>query len=130
GRLVLDDVAGEDDVGVRHPGNDVAGGMGAPDEPELDTALAEIERHALLEGDGRPGEAGDGLGGAEEAREPAVFGIPVLLAELGEGNLLLGHIAGRGEVLAHAAHSYGFQVPGVRFPGIGAGRPRNLTPGT
>ena len=74
---------------------------------QLDAALAEIERHALLEGDGRPGEAGDGLGGAEQAREAAVFGIPVLLAALGDHGAAflradhLLRLVGRGAEHAH-----------------------------
>ena len=46
GRLVLDDVAGEHHVGVRHVGDDVAGRVGAADLAQLDAALAEVERHA------------------------------------------------------------------------------------
>ena len=60
-----------------------------------------VERH------GRPGEAGDALGGAEQAREAAVLGIPVLLAALGDhgtagvrGQDLL-RLVGRGAEHAH-----------------------------
>ena len=78
-----------------------------PMKLQLDAALAEIERHALLEGDGRPGEAGDGLGGAEQAREAAIFGIPVLLAALGDHGAAvlradhLLRLVGRGAEHAH-----------------------------
>ena len=56
--------------------------MRPADEAQLDAALAEVEGHAVLEGQRRPGQPRDRLGGAEQAREAAVLGIPVLLAAL------------------------------------------------
>jgi len=53
-----------------------------PFHPELDAALAHEQGHAPLEGEGRPGQSGDGIGGIEQAREPAVLGVPVLLPAL------------------------------------------------
>ena len=82
GGVVLDDVAGEHDLLVRHPDDRVAGGMGAADLLDLDLAVAEIDGHRIREGGGRPGQAGDALMALEQAGEALELAVPVLLAAL------------------------------------------------
>jgi hypothetical protein len=46
GRVVLDDVAGEHHLAVRHPDHRIAGRMRAAEVHDVDPAVAEIDRHA------------------------------------------------------------------------------------
>ena len=87
GGMVLDEVAREHHLGVRNPGDDVARGVPGAEVEELDLAAPEEDRHRALEGERRPGEAGDRRGIAEQAREAAILRIPILLPALGEEHL-------------------------------------------
>ena len=47
---MLDQVAGEDDMNVRHNGDDVVVGMAATEMGQLDASAAQLERDAVAEG--------------------------------------------------------------------------------
>ena len=112
-RLGLDQVAGEEDLVLGQPGDDVA--LGVPAAEELQHQLAavttELDGELVAEGHGRPGEAGDGLGLLEQPRHPAVLALPVLLAALGDEVLgLLGADDDLGVEGARAEHADGVVV--------------------
>ena len=89
GGAVLDDVAGEHDLLVRHPDHRVPGGVRAAQMHDVDAAVAEIDAHAVGEGSRRPSQARYLLVALEEAGEAGELAVPVLLAALGD------HGAGR-----------------------------------
>ena len=105
--MVFDDVAGEHDLLVRDKGDDVAGGVSAAKEHQLHTALAEMKRHLLAEGLGRPGQAGDAFMPFEQAREARELAVPVLLPALVDHGMAgfrgddLRRVIGRGAQHAH-----------------------------
>src|SRR4051794_19663113 len=82
--LRLDEVAGEDDLLLGQPGDDVALGVAATEElqDQLAAVAAELDGEPVAEGHGGPGQAGDGLRFLEQPRHPAVLALPVLLAAL------------------------------------------------
>src|SRR3712207_3893000 len=82
--LGLDQVAGEEDLLLGQPGDDVALGVAAAEElqDQLAAVAAELDGQLVAEGHGGPGQAGDGLGLLEQPRHPAVLALPVLLAAL------------------------------------------------
>src|SRR4051812_13945892 len=86
GGLGLHQVAGEDDLLLRQPGDDVALGVAAAEElqDQLAAVAAELDGQLVAEGQGGPGEAGDRLRLLEQPRHPAVLALPVLLAALGD----------------------------------------------
>ena len=112
-RLGLDQVAGEEDLVLGEPGDDVALGVPAAEElqHQLAPVTAELDGELVAEGHGRPGEAGDGLGLLEQPRHPAVLALPVLLAALGDEVLgLLGADDDLGVERAGAEHADGVVV--------------------
>ena len=108
GRVVFDQVAREQHAGIGHPGDRIARGMAATQMHDLDPALAHVEGEFLREGHGRPGQAGNAFGRTEQAREAAVFRIPILFAALhnkaarGLGGQHLLRLVGRGAEHAHS----------------------------
>ncbi len=82
GGAELDQVAGEQHLLLGQPGDRVALGMAAAGMDDLHLARAQPQRHPLVEHDVGPGQAGNGLPGAEQAREALDLGIHVLLAAL------------------------------------------------
>ena len=73
----LDEVAREADPLVGQPDDEVTGGVPAAEVAELDRAVAEVDRHRVVERVGRPRQARDGLGAGEEARHAALLAGPV-----------------------------------------------------
>src|SRR4051812_42026704 len=86
GRLGLHQVAGEQDLRLGQPGDDVALGVPATEElqHQLAPVAAELDRQLVAEGHGRPGQPGDGLWLLEEPRHAAELALPVLLTALGD----------------------------------------------
>ena len=80
--MIFDQVAGKHHFGIRHPGDDIAGGMSGAERHQPHLAFAEIDRHVGFECQRRPGQARNALGILEQTREAAIFGIPILLAAL------------------------------------------------
>eukprot|EP01042_Synura_sphagnicola_P013857 gene13858-biopygen14023 len=82
-RAVFDEVAGEDHIGVGHPGDDVARGVAAAEPHQSNFAAAQPDRGVVREGRGRPGQARtDRIGTLKEPREAADLARLVLLAAL------------------------------------------------
>ena len=78
----LDQVAGEQHLLLGQPGDRVAACVAAAGMDDLHLARAQPQRHPLVEDEVGPGQAGDRLLGAEQAREALDLGIHVLLAAL------------------------------------------------
>ena len=78
-RVVFDDVAGEHHLLVRNERDDVARRVRASEEHQLDPAFAEIDRHPVSEGHGRPGEARNALMTFEKARKARELAVPIFL---------------------------------------------------
>ena len=75
---VLDEVAAEQRALLGQPDDGVTLGVAAAGMDDVDLQLAQPQRHAVGEGDGGPGEAGNGLGGIEQARKALQLGLVVL----------------------------------------------------
>ena len=78
----LHGITREQDLLFRQPHDRVARCVAAPDVDDLYLAASQPERHALMEDEIRPGQAGDALLAAEQARKAADLAIHVLLAPL------------------------------------------------
>ena len=107
GRAVLDQVAAEEDLLLRQPGDGVALGVAAAELHQPDFELAEPDRHLALEGERRPGQAGDRLDGAEQAREALDLALHVGRAALDDqvARVLAGDDLARA-VRARAEHAH------------------------
>ena len=114
GGVVLDDIAGEHDVLVRHVDDDIPGRMGAAQEAEVDAALAEEDAHLVGEGGRRPRQrrnVGDILVALEQAREAHELGLAVLGAALGDHRAgLVAHDDRRCLIGGRAQHAHGVVV--------------------
>ena len=73
GGLGLDQVAGEEDLLLGQPGDDVALGVAAPEElqHQLAAVTAQLDGEPVAERQVGPGQAGDGVGLLEQPRHPA-----------------------------------------------------------
>src|SRR5204863_10214444 len=79
---VLDQVAAEEDLLLRQPGDGVTLGVTAAELHQPHLELAEPDRHLALERERRPGQAGNRLDGAEETREALDLALHVGCAAL------------------------------------------------
>src|SRR5690606_24863494 len=86
GGLRLDQVPGEQDAVAGEPRHEVALGVPTPRvvQDEVAAVPAEVDRHGPAEGDGRPGDPGDGVGVLEQAGHATELGLPVLPPALGD----------------------------------------------
>ena len=79
---VLDQIAAEQRALLGQPDDGVALGVPAAGMDDVDLQLAQPDRQAIVEGDGGPGQPGDGLDRLEQAREALNLGLVVLCAAL------------------------------------------------
>src|SRR6185312_12581512 len=76
------EITAVEDTLLGEPHDGVPLGVAASRMRDLDDALAEPHGHARREGDGRPGEAGHGLGRLEQSGKALYLAGPVLRAAL------------------------------------------------
>ena len=83
GGMILDDIAGEHHVFVRHMDHDIARRMGAAQMHQINAPVAQIDGHAFAEGRGGPCQPRYAFVAFEKARKALEFAVPVLLPALG-----------------------------------------------
>jgi hypothetical protein len=116
GRMVFDDVSGEHDILIGHIDHRIASRVSTAELHDVDSALAEVDRHAAIEGGGRPGQAGNALMTLEQPREAGEFAVPVFLTALGDhGARLLRHDDLLGTIGRSPKHAHGMIMGETRW---------------
>ena len=77
--MIFDDIAREHHVLVGDMNDDISGGVRAPQMHKVNPAVAQIDRHVIVEGGGGIGQPWDTFMALKQPWEPLKFAVPILL---------------------------------------------------